>query len=146
MNVLVQMFGLGVPFFVYICYDKSMRKMDYIFAIVVLLSSIIIWYISFRTSIEGNYAEVMLDQECIARYDLTQDGEYVIQTSAEDYNRIRIQDGHVSVVEADCPDGLCIKQHAISRNGESIICLPHKLVIKVVSEDTDSNTLDAITN
>ena len=49
-----------------------------------------------------------------------------------------------SVSDADCPDRLCVRQKAISRKGESIICLPHKLVILI--ESMEEGDVDAIVN
>ena len=46
--------------------------------------------------------------------------------------------------EADCPDLLCVHQKAISKEGESIICLPNKVVVTIRGgEETE---LDAVTN
>lgn len=60
------------------------------------------------------------------------------------YNLLLINDGEVRVTDADCPDKLCVRQRAISRNGESIICLPHKLVIQI--DSGKESALDAVTN
>jgi len=38
----------------------------------------------------------------------------------------------VDVIEADCPDKICVKHTNIKNAGETIICLPHKLVIEIV--------------
>ena len=48
-----------------------------------------------------------------------------------------IQDGQAFIEEADCPDKLCVKHKPISRNGESIICLPHKLAIRIVGGEEE---------
>lgn len=49
-------------------------------------------------------------------------------------NVIKIDKGQVKIIDADCPDQICVKAHAISKLGESIICLPHKLVVKITGE------------
>lgn len=67
-------------------------------------------------------------------------GDYPLGTKeqlifTDDYgkkNVLTIQDGQAFIEEADCPDKLCVKHKPISRNGESIICLPHKLAIRIV--------------
>lgn len=46
-------------------------------------------------------------------------------------NHLIITGGRAKIAEADCPDGLCVRQHAIQNQGESIICLPNKLVITI---------------
>ena len=40
------------------------------------------------------------------------------------------------MIEADCPDQICVNHLAISRDGESIICLPNKVVIAIEAGDT----------
>ena len=37
--------------------------------------------------------------------------------------------------EADCPDQICVRHKAISKSGESIVCLPHKVVVEISSEE-----------
>ena len=46
-------------------------------------------------------------------------------------NVIEVSGGRVRVVEADCPDRLCVRQGWIRYSGESIVCLPQKLVVAV---------------
>ena len=46
--------------------------------------------------------------------------------------------------EADCPDQICRKHKAIDKSGETIVCLPHKVVIEVEA-DTREQELDGIT-
>ena len=58
-------------------------------------------------------------------------------------NQIRIQDRTVRMIEADCPDQICVNHLAISRDGESIICLPNKVVIAIEAGDT-RNEIDSI--
>ena len=56
-------------------------------------------------------------------------------------NRFGIEDGEASISAADCPDGLCVKKGKVNRRGESIICLPHRVVVKVLGGE---NEYDAI--
>lgn len=35
------------------------------------------------------------------------------------------------MIEATCPDKLCIKQGHIEKKGATIVCLPHHLVIEI---------------
>lgn len=53
-------------------------------------------------------------------------------TTAFGSNTIVVEDGAVRISAADCPQGDCTRQRAISRPGEQIICLPHKLWIEIV--------------
>lgn len=50
-------------------------------------------------------------------------------------NILQIKDGKADMTEADCPDKLCVHQKAVSKNGESVICLPNKIVVEVKSSE-----------
>jgi len=49
-------------------------------------------------------------------------------------NIIEIREGKAYMREASCPDQLCVDQNEISYDKESIICLPNKVVITVISD------------
>jgi len=50
-------------------------------------------------------------------------------------NTLVIRDGRADIVAADCPDRLCVHQPSITRDGESIICLPHRITVTVEGGD-----------
>ncbi|MBR5507372.1 MAG: NusG domain II-containing protein [Clostridia bacterium] len=52
-------------------------------------------------------------------------------------NIIFVENGQISVIEADCPDKLCIKQGAISNGARPIVCLPNNVVIKLTDDEED---------
>jgi hypothetical protein len=47
------------------------------------------------------------------------------------------------MTEADCPDKLCVQEKAVSKNGETIVCLPHRVVVEITSEE--ENEIDGVT-
>jgi len=53
------------------------------------------------------------------------------------YNVIEIVNGKIRILEADCPDQLCVRNGWISIATQQIVCLPHRLVIKIVADDND---------
>ena len=55
-------------------------------------------------------------------------------------NVCEIRDGQVRMIEADCPDQLCIKQGAFGADGGMIVCLPNWVVI----EPASSTRTDAV--
>lgn len=58
-------------------------------------------------------------------------------------NTLCIKNGQASITEADCPDKLCVHQVSIQHNGESLVCLPHKVIVKVTANASDRD-LDGI--
>lgn len=58
------------------------------------------------------------------------------------YNLISVTDGMVVVEAADCEDQICVRHKPVSSKGESIICLPHRLVVVVDGDDNSIDTFD----
>lgn len=73
-------------------------------------------------------------------YNLSEEGEYEINGGT---NVLLIRNGKASMLEADCPDQLCVHQKPIALNRESIICLPNKVVVEI--ESGTSREFDAVT-
>jgi len=59
------------------------------------------------------------------------------------YNQVVIEHGRVYMSEADCPDKYCMDYKPIAKENETIICLPHKLVLQIVG-DSDEEVPDVI--
>lgn len=78
---------------------------------------------------KGDVIVIKSEGSVIETVDLkTVTDEYEINVENEGYNKLIINREGVKVIEADCPDKLCIEQ---SKKGVyPIICLPHKLVIE----------------
>ena len=73
---------------------------------------------------------------------LSQDDARTV-TSSAGTNVIEVQAGKVRVSEADCPNQDCVEQGWISKAGQQIVCLPHKLVVNITDEDAGS-TYDVV--
>lgn len=58
-------------------------------------------------------------------------------------NKIQIKDNAAFVIHSDCPNQDCARQSKIVNIGDSIICLPHKLVIEGKAE-TGTAAVDAV--
>ena len=107
------------------------------FDLILVLSLIFIAVVSlvlifaFRT--EGSYVTVEKDGALYATYSLSIDGEYPIG----DGNVLKIEGGEARMTWADCPDKTCVNTRPARYNGESIICLPHKVTVRVVNTVDD---------
>ena len=82
----------------------------------------------------GACAVVEVNGQAVMRLPLDVDAEVPLQTEGG-YNLIRVEDGRVSVAEADCPDKLCVKQGEAHATNQRIVCLPHRLVVRVESAE-----------
>jgi hypothetical protein len=61
----------------------------------------------------------------------------------EEYDIIKVENGYIWVEEANCPDQLCVRTGKISHIPQQIVCLPYRMVIKIVS--SSPSDIDEIT-
>lgn len=104
-------------------------KADLIIFLVVLIIGIVAMVIAFQPP--GDIVEIRLDSKVIYRIPLSEDR--VIEL--EDIGIIIVENNTVTMIESTCPDQLCVIQGRILRAGQSIICLPNRLVITIVGDD-----------
>lgn len=121
-------------------------KNDIILIGALLLISLFLFLLPRLSKENPSLKEVVVLQagEETGRYKLTENNTITIKGQDESYNLLLIHEGRARITDADCPDQLCVRQKDISRNGESIICLPHQMVILI--ESPEESDIDAITN
>lgn len=94
---------------------------------------------------EGDLVNVTVDGELFGSYPLDTDMTLEIRTGkdGENVNVLVIEGGKARVATANCPDGICSSHRDIFRDGESIVCLPHRVVVTVDSS-SDAATPDIV--
>ncbi len=109
--------------------DNKRKKRNSIFLFVtILVIALIASFFAAKTGKEkGTVVVVTVDGEEYYRGSLFVEQELAIGNT----NTLRMKDGTVDMIEADCPDQICVKQTPISQNGESIICLPNRVVVSI---------------
>ena len=123
---------------------KRFRKNDGILLLViglVLLAGYVVS--SFFRGETGAKAVVTVAGEVYGTYPLAQDDEIEIKIDGRAENVLQIKDGKADMIEADCPDKLCVHQKAIERTNETIVCLPHKVVVEI--QDAKEADFDSMT-
>ena len=87
----------------------------------------------------GNIACVYSDGKLIKTIELDSFDEqtFTVESSDGGYNVIEIKSGTVSITDADCPDKICVHTAPISDGIQPIVCMPHKLVIRIESKRTE---------
>lgn len=77
-------------------------------------------------------------------YPLKKDGVYLIDYSHLGTNKLVIKDGEAYIEEASCPDKQCVKQGRIRKTGEMLVCLPNRVVVKIVDENEEEPIIDGV--
>ncbi len=99
-----------------------------------LVVAAVLFLLLSRWSAGGHAVEVQVDGKTVVTLPLDTDTTYTIDGAGGGHNILVIADGRATVTEATCPDGVCVRHRGIDRAGQSIICLPNKVVVKVVGE------------
>ncbi len=109
---------------------------DVIFIGALLLVVVLVGLALFFFRREGDAVTVTVNKQHFGTYSLAEDRVVEIRTgeNGEELNLLVIRNGEAFVESATCPDGICASHKPISRNGESIVCLPHQVVVTVVTE------------
>ena len=123
--------------------NKKKLKNDIILAVIVIAVAAtgLLLVNVFRT--EGSFAVIKIDGKETERYPLSVNTEVVIETRDNGRNTLVIEDNKAFMKDANCPDKICEGHSKISYKGETIVCLPHKVVIEIVADDTTVD-LDAV--
>ncbi|MCC8121031.1 MAG: NusG domain II-containing protein [Oscillospiraceae bacterium] len=103
-----------------------------ILAAVLLASGLLALWVWTRPS-EGTIANIYQDGVCIYSIDLSAVTEGYEMTIEDEngVNVIRVEPGRICVLEADCPDQVCVQAGWLSDSASPIVCLPHRLVIRL---------------
>ena len=109
----------------------------------ILAVVILVFYVGMTSALQsGDSIIITVNGSEYGRYSLTENKEIPIKIDGKVTNIVTIENGTAYMLEADCPDQLCMHQKAISKDKESIICLPNRVVVTVESEQ--KNTLDDV--
>ncbi|MBG9982174.1 NusG domain II-containing protein [Aerococcaceae bacterium DSM 111020] len=122
----------------------------FLFLLFIGVSFVPLMYFNHLQSAEATHQTAIISVSGQVAYEvpLIDDGEreeFLIESDHGHYNRIVREGTEISIEDADCTDQLCVDMGSIDRTGETIVCLPHQVLIEVTSESTeDVPEVDAI--
>ena len=104
--------------------SKNSKRMlrDILLVLVILALAVVLLFVIHSRGREGSYVVVMIRNKETARYSMAINGIYDINDDNGKTNKLEIKDGRVRMIEASCPNHLCIRQGWISLEGQSIVC------------------------
>ena len=124
-----------------------MKKKDIIMIFAALAAAMLLYAIS-QLSLGTKAAQVVVTVggEEVLRRPLVVSDTYEIEQEDGSVNIIRVENGVVWMEEANCRDGLCIRQGKMKNGAKTLVCLPHKLVVKMDGDApiSDNSDLDII--
>ena len=124
--------------------DLIKLKRDLILILVFCLVALIALFTVRSGRRAGTLAQIRIDGKLYGNYSLAE--EQTVKIRGEDFVSILIiREGKADMIEADCPDQICVDHRPVRYRGETIVCLPHKLVVEIISDQEDSSGgMDAV--
>lgn len=123
---------------------KRIGKNDLILIGVLLTIALLIFVIgNYVYGKAGAKVVITIDGEIYGTYSLEEEQTIAIKKKDKTTNILQIKDGQASMITADCPDQLCVHQNAITKEGQTIVCLPNRVVVEIEG-DAEKQELDAI--
>lgn len=109
---------------------KYIRKADVILLIILVIVGLVCTVIVSRSGSEGDSVVIEQNGDLFATYSLNEDRTVTVE-GAKTTNIVKISNGEVIMSESTCKNQVCVRHSAISRSGESIICLPNRVVVRI---------------
>ena len=114
-------------------------------ALLIVAMTLFVVDITKASNDDGNKTVVVsIDGKKEAEYPLNKDGTYLIYGSHLGTNKLVIKDSEAYIEEASCPDKQCVKQGKISKVGEMLVCLPNRVVVKIVDANEEEPIIDGV--
>ena len=114
---------------------KLFRKNDFYLIGGLLLVFLLILLITAVTRKTGYAVQVSVDGVVKETFPLSEDTTFTIDGYDGGVNVLVIQDGKAFLKDTSCPDHLCEKMGKISSVGQSVICLPNRVVVEIIGDD-----------
>ena len=115
--------------------------------VIAILCGIRIYAVSHSSTGNGQalYADIYQSGELLEtiRLDTVTD-EYIFEVPGANgaSNTVCVRPGSIAMISANCPDQICVHHNKISRNKETIVCLPDKVVITI--ENGEDSGIDVL--
>ena len=122
-----------------------MKPLDFILVICLMVASFMPFLLLGGAKGSSHQAQLRVNSQVIKSFDLKKDQTYTYQDTDGDINKIEVRDGRIAIVYANCGDQICVRKGFINKTGQTIVCLPHKLVIEVMpsgDDDTGNRIID----
>lgn len=110
---------------------KKIKRDIMLIATLIIVCAAVFLIINFVVKKDGITAAVKVDGNIVYMLPLDKNASVTVEGYQGGSNTVVIENGTVYMKDADCPDKLCEKTGKISKNGETIVCLPHRVVVEI---------------
>ena len=116
------------------------RPADIILAVILIIAGFVMSFVLASGDTDAERVTAAVDGKVYGFYDLSEDQDVTVEQDGHT-NTFRIKDRSVTMIHADCHGQDCIHEGTIDSAGETIVCLPNKLVLEISGGDQEYDTL-----
>ena len=120
---------------------KKIKRDIMLIATLIIVCAAAFLIINFVVKKYGITAVVKVDGNIVYMLPLDKNASVTVEGYQGGSNTVVIENGTVYMKDADCPDKLCEKTGKISKNGETIVCLPHRVVVEIQGGEGNVDSL-----
>lgn len=120
---------------------KKIKRDIMLIATLIIVCVAAFLIINFVVKKDGITAAVKVDGNIVYMLPLEKNASVTVEGYQGGSNTVVIENGTVYMKDADCPDKLCEKTGKISKNGETIVCLPHRVVVEIQGGEGNVDSL-----
>ena len=119
---------------------KIIKKADVLLFVFLILTGLGLSWLSAAEGGDGKTVKITVDGQLYGTYSLAEDRTVEISRDGH-INKITINDGTVQMSYSTCKNQVCVKDGAVSRTNQSIVCLPNRVVAEIEGGEEE---LDAV--
>lgn len=124
---------------------KVFKPFDFVVIIVLIIGSFLpclFFFLQEAQAVDNEgdrIAIVRINGEVVDEFNLDEvdDFEKTYYPADDQYNIVQVEDGRIRVKQDNSPDQIAVKTSWIWKNGQTSICLPHRLVIEITQENAE---------
>lgn len=91
------------------------------------------------------FANITVDGDLYQKVELTKEEQIIKVETSKGLNILKVHDYGIEMFEADCPDKVCLSFGFVTRPNSTIVCIPHRVLVELVSEGgAEEDEIDAV--
>ncbi len=122
------------------------KKWDIVIIILLVVLSFIpavIFGVVLNKDYNSKYAQITVNGKVYKNIPLSaHKGEEIIEVKTESgINVVSVKDDAIAIIEADCPDKVCVQPGYIDKVGDRLVCLPHRVMVEIKGDTSDDGVI-----
>lgn len=120
------------------------RRSDIAVVAIILFVALGIWgWRMFAPQSEAKRIEIICDGKLTDTIVLPA-ADDVIALGEDGHVKLELKDHKIRFLETDCPDKICVRTGFISKVGQSAVCLPNRIVVRITGGNGNETGVDGI--